>query len=98
DVCSSDLHGEAGLEAFGLFLSAFGFFFSRLLLNCPFAISSSILHALSRRPHHPQPMCCASERSSLSCRATGEGIVHALVQPANSVPVVSFFVDFEKGS
>jgi hypothetical protein len=34
-------------------LSAFGFFFSRLLLNCPFAISSSRLHALGRRPHHP---------------------------------------------
>ena len=27
-----------------MFLSAFGFFFSRLLLSCPFAISSSILH------------------------------------------------------
>jgi len=36
-----------------LFLSAFGFFFSRLLLSCPFAISSSILHrhgsAVARR-------------------------------------------------
>ena len=34
-------HGDAGIEVFDLFLSAFGFFFSRLLLSCPFAISSS---------------------------------------------------------
>ena len=46
-------HGDAGIEIFDLFLSAFGFFFSRLLLNCPFAISSSILHALSQRPITP---------------------------------------------
>jgi hypothetical protein len=50
--CVGD-HGDAGIEIFDLFLSAFGFFFSRLLLNCPFAISSSRLHALGRRPHHP---------------------------------------------
>src|SRR3974390_554301 len=29
-------------RAFFLFLPAFGFLFSRLLLNCPFAISSSL--------------------------------------------------------
>ena len=38
-------HGDAGIEIFDLFLSAFGFFFSRLLLSCPLAISFSILHA-----------------------------------------------------
>ena len=45
----AETHGEAGLEVFHLFLSAFGFFFSRLLLNYPFAISSSILHAKPAR-------------------------------------------------
>jgi len=52
-------HGDAGIEAFVLFLSAFGFFFSRLLLSCPFAISSSILHRPSRRR-------CAPSRSFVS--------------------------------
>jgi len=37
-----DMNGEAAGVFFFLFLSAFGFFFSRLLLNCPFAISSSL--------------------------------------------------------
>ena len=47
-----------------MFLSAFGFFFSRLLLNCPFAISSSILHALSRRDKAPT---ARAARWSLLC-------------------------------
>jgi hypothetical protein len=37
-----DTNGEAAGVLFFLFLSAFGFFFSRLLLNRPFAISSSL--------------------------------------------------------
>ena len=38
-----DMNGEAAGVLFFLFLSVFGFFFfSRLLLNCPFAISSSL--------------------------------------------------------
>jgi hypothetical protein len=40
----AEARGDVGIEAFDLFLSAFGFFFSRLLLSCPFAILSSILH------------------------------------------------------
>jgi hypothetical protein len=36
------VNGAAAGVLFFLFLSAFGFFFSRLLLNCPFAISSSL--------------------------------------------------------
>ena len=36
------MRGDAVGVLFFLFLSAFGFFFSRLLLNCPFAISSSV--------------------------------------------------------
>ena len=37
-----DMNGEAAGPLFFLFLSAFGFFFSRLPLNWPFAISSSL--------------------------------------------------------
>lgn len=36
-------NGEAAGTLFFLFFSAFGFFFSRLLLNCPFATLSSLL-------------------------------------------------------
>jgi hypothetical protein len=42
-VIGAGANGEAAGTLFFLFLSAFGFFFSRLLLNCPFAISSSLL-------------------------------------------------------
>jgi hypothetical protein len=42
-VSRAELNGEASGALFFLFLSAFGFFFSRLLLNWPFAILSSLL-------------------------------------------------------
>jgi len=38
-----DMNGEVAGMLFFLFLSAFGFFFSRLLRNWPFAILSSLL-------------------------------------------------------
>jgi hypothetical protein len=41
-VTGLSVDGDAASALFFLFLSAFGFFFSRLLLNCPFAISSSL--------------------------------------------------------
>ena len=42
-VGHAGVNGEATGAAFFLFLSALGFFFSRLLLNWPFAISSTLL-------------------------------------------------------
>jgi len=42
-VSRTGVNGDAAGASFFLFLSAFGFFFSRLLLIWPFAISSSLL-------------------------------------------------------
>ncbi|MGD0024104.1 MAG: hypothetical protein ABSC37_05660 [Xanthobacteraceae bacterium] len=42
-VSRADMGGDAAGALFFLFLSAFGFFFSRLLRNWPFAILSSLL-------------------------------------------------------
>jgi len=47
---TADANGEAGALSFFLFLSAFGFFFSRLLLCCRLAMSSSTSYAGVRSP------------------------------------------------
>jgi hypothetical protein len=51
-VIRTGVNGEAAGASFFLFLSAFGFFFSRLLLIWPFAILSSLLPEVAYSSFH----------------------------------------------
>jgi len=51
-VIRTGVNGEAAGASFFLFLSAFGFFFSRLLLIWPFAILSSLLPGVAYSSFH----------------------------------------------
>jgi hypothetical protein len=73
------MNGEAAGPLFFLFLSAFGFFFSRLPLNWPFAISSSLrgyphiacASTFAKFPRKPLEVSNRSGNEPLSARILG---------------------------